>query len=79
MLPFLLIGDDGEAGDLGAGAGGGGDGHQFGLLAQLRELERALADVQEALAQAVEAGVRMLVEQPHALGRVDGASRRRWR
>ncbi len=72
MLPFLLVGDDGEAGDLGAGAGGGGDGDQFGLLAQFRELERTLADVQEALAQAVEAGVRMLVEQPHALGRVDG-------
>ena len=54
----MLIRNDGEAGDLGAGAGGGGDGDQFGLLAQLRELERTLANVDVYKRQALPRGDR---------------------
>ena len=73
-VAVLFIGDDREACPLAACAGGGGNGHQLRLCAQLRELERALADIKEALAQAVKAGVGVLVEQPHTLGRVNGAA-----
>ena len=52
----------------------GGDSDQLGLGAQLGEIEGALTDIQEALTQTVEAGFGMLVEQPHTLGSVDGAT-----
>ena len=61
---LLVVGDDGESGDLGGGARGGGDGAEPGLLAQLREAEGG--------DQILKGGLRVLVEGPHGLGRVDG-------
>ena len=60
---LLVVGDDGERGDLGGGAGGGGDGAELGLGAELREGERY-----DGLLEGL---LRVLVEQPHGLGRVD--------
>ena len=61
---LLVVRDDGERGDLGRGAGGRGDGAELGLLAQLGEAERDHG--------LLEGLVRVLVEQPHGLGGVDG-------
>ena len=44
----------------------------WALLPRLREVEGAFADIHKLQPHAVEAGVGMLIEQPHALGRVDG-------
>ncbi len=51
---LLVVGDDGEGGDLGGGAGGGGDGAEPGLLAQLGEAEGG--------DQILKGGLRVLVE-----------------
>ena len=61
---LLVVGDDGERGDLGGGAGGGGDGAEAGLLTQLREAER-----HDGLLEGL---LRILIEQPHGLGGIDG-------
>ena len=58
-----VVGNDGERGDLGSGAGGRGDGAEVSLLAKLREGER-LDDVLEGL-------LGVLVEDPHGLCGVD--------
>ena len=68
LVAGLVIGDHGERGDLGTGAGGGRDAHQLGLLAQRRDLEGALTDIEELLAHVGEGDFRVLVEQPHNLG-----------
>ena len=59
-----VVGNDGERGDLGSGAGGRGDGAEMSLLTQLREAER-LDDVIEGL-------LGILVEDPHGLSGIDG-------
>ena len=70
----LLVGDDGEGGDLRTGAGGGGDADQLGLFAQFREVVGALADVKELLLHAGKGDIRVLVEHPHPLGGVHGGA-----
>ena len=61
---LVVVRDDGERGDLRRGAGGGADGAEVGLLAQLRDAED--------LAHVLEGALRVLVLDPHGLGRVDG-------
>ncbi len=61
---LLVVGDDGERGDLGRGTGGRGDGAEVGLAAELRE--------GEGYDGLLEGLLGILVEQPHGLGGVDG-------
>ena len=64
------VGDDRERRDLGTRAGGGGDGHEEGLLAHLRERVDALADVHEVHGHVLELGLGVLVHHPHDLAGV---------
>ncbi len=66
----LLVGDDGERGHLTAGSAGGGDADQVGLLAHVGEGVDPLLDVHEPQRQALELHLRVLIEQPHDLGRI---------
>ena len=59
-----VVRDDREGRDLGGGAGGGGDGAEVGLGAQLGQAKD--------LAHVLEGGLGVLVLDPHGLGRVDG-------
>ena len=61
---LLVVGDDGECGDLGSGAGRRGDGAELGLGAELREGEGHDGLLEGLLG--------ILVEQPHGLSGVDG-------
>lgn len=61
-----VVGDNGERGHLGGCAGCGRDRQEFGLLSQLREVKRS--------DEILEGGVRVLVERPHGLRRVDGGT-----
>ena len=70
----LLVGDDGEGGCLTACTGGGGNADHIGLLAHLRELVDALADIREAHGHIGKVGLGVLVEDPHDLGRVHGGA-----
>ena len=63
---LFIIGDDGEGGHFRSGAGGGGDGAELGLLAQLREIEGGN--------EILERGLGILIERPHRLGCVDGGT-----
>ena len=63
---LLVVGDDGEGGDLGGGAGGGGDGAEVSLGAQLGQAED--------LAHILEGDLGVLILDPHGLGRVDGGA-----
>ena len=76
LIAGLVIGDHGERRDLGTGAGGGRDADQLGLLAQRRDLEGALTDIEELLAHVGEGDFRVLVEQPHNLGGIHRGSHR---
>ena len=68
----LGVRDDRERRHLGAGARRGRDADQLGELAQLGELERALADVEELLLEVREHEVGVLVHEPHDLRGVHG-------
>ena len=61
---LLIVGNDGEGGDLRGGAGGGGDGAEPGLPPQLGNAED--------LAHLRESDLRVLVLDPHGLGCIDG-------
>ena len=63
---LLIIGNNRERGDLGSGAGGGGNRAEPGLLAQRGEGEGG--------DEVLERGLRILIEDPHGLGCVDGAA-----
>ena len=66
----LGVRDDGERRDLGAGARGGRDRDELGLLAHLLEAVDALADVHEVDGHVVELLLRVLVHGPHDLAGV---------
>ena len=70
LIAGLVVGDHSERRDFGTGAGGSRDAHQLGLLAQRRDLERALTDIEELLTHIGEGDFRVLVQQPHDLGRI---------
>ena len=70
LVAGLVVGDHSERRDFGTGAGRGRDAHELGLLAQRRDLEGALADIEELLTHIGEGDFRVLVQQPHDLGRV---------
>ena len=70
LIAGLVVGNHSERRDFGTGAGGSRDAHQLGLLAQRRNLERALTDIEELLTHIGEGDFRVLVQQPHDLGRI---------
>ena len=72
LHPGALVGDDGKGGHLRAGAGGGGDGDESGLLPHLGESVHPLADVHESHGHVHEIGLGVLVHHPHDLARVHG-------
>ena len=74
LVTGLVVGDHRERRHFRAGARRGRDAHELGLLAQRRDLEGALADIEELLAHVGEGDFRVLVEQPHDLGRVHRGS-----
>ena len=63
---LLVVGDDGERGHLCGRAAGGGHRTEVGLAPQLGDPEH--------LAHVLEGALRILVLDPHGLGRVDGAA-----
>ena len=63
---LLVIGDDGEGGHLGGGAGGGRDGAEVCLAAQRRDAED--------LAHLLKGDLRVLVLDPHGLCGVNGGT-----
>ena len=63
---LVIVGDHGEGRHFRGRAGGGGDGAELGLGPQGGEVE--------GNAQLLKGGVRILVERPHGLGRVNGGT-----
>ena len=70
LITGLVVGDHSERRDFGTGAGRSRNADQLGLLAQRRNLERALTDIEELLTHIGEGDFRVLVQQPHDLGRI---------